>query len=67
MSGIDTTHCVDTTVNYLDGGRIKVDQLQMLWDRITLLLPSCKRKKKAARPRMNDRKARSQVVSGMLF
>ena len=31
------------------------------WDRITLLLPSRKRKKKAGRPRMNDRKAMSAI------
>jgi putative transposase len=29
----------------------------VLWDRISLLLPLRKKKKKAGRPRMNDRKA----------
>jgi transposase len=33
----------------------------VLWDRITPLLPSRKRKKKAGRPRMNDRKAMSAI------
>ena len=33
----------------------------VLWDRITRLLPSCKRKKIAGRPRMNDRKAMSAI------
>ena len=33
----------------------------VLWDRIVSLLPSHKRKKKAGRPRMNDRKAISAI------
>ncbi|MGC2684668.1 MAG: transposase, partial [Candidatus Nitrosopolaris sp.] len=33
----------------------------VLWDRIVPLLPSHKRKKKAGRPRMNDRKAMSAI------
>jgi hypothetical protein len=33
----------------------------VLWDRITPLLPSSKRKKKAGRPRMNDMKAMSAI------
>jgi putative transposase len=34
----------------------------VLWDRIVPLLPSQKRKKKAGRPRMNDRKAMSAIL-----
>ena len=33
----------------------------VLWDRITPLLPPRKKKKKAGRPRMNDRKAMSAI------
>jgi len=33
----------------------------VLWDRIIPLLPSRKKKKKAGRPRMNDRKAMSAI------
>ena len=33
----------------------------VLWDRVISLLSSRKRKKKAGRPRMNDRKAMSAV------
>jgi putative transposase len=33
----------------------------VLWDRISSLLPSRKRKRKAGRPRMNDRKAMSAI------
>jgi putative transposase len=33
----------------------------VLWDRIVPLLPSQKRKQKAGRPRMNDRKAMSAI------
>ena len=46
----------------------------VLWDRVTPLLPSRKKKKKAGRPRMNDRKAMSAIfyvlrtaANGMLF
>ena len=46
----------------------------VLWDRISSLLPLRKRKKKAGRPRMNDRKTRVlfsmfyvPAASGMLF
>ena len=33
----------------------------VLWDRITPMLPSREKKKKAGRPRMNDRKAMSAI------
>ena len=33
----------------------------VLWDRITPLLPLCKKKKKAGRPRMDDRRAMSAI------
>ena len=46
----------------------------VLWDKIAPLLPPPKRKKKAGRPRMNDRKAMSAIFyvlgtgcSGMHF
>lgn len=34
----------------------------VLWDRITPLLPSRKNKRKAARPRLNDRKVMSAIL-----
>ena len=48
-------------ISELTGVESAYEMPDVLWDRIVSLLPLGKRKKKAGRPRMNDRKAMSAI------
>jgi putative transposase len=48
-------------ISQLTGVESAYEIPDVLWDRITPLLPLRKKKKKAGRPRMNDKKAMSAI------
>jgi transposase len=58
---LDLTHLVIVVISELTGVESAYEIPDVLWDRISSLLPLRKRKKKAGRPRMNDRKTMSAI------